>query len=310
MPRKPTFTKHTNADTHATFKAAVTSLGMGVDARTERVHNIRVDGVAIGARLGELRNADTSFYMKSYAEANAVAHLAVNLDLDRTGQVDVLRLTEPQPDAQLTIDGATIAFVEQTMVMDQAAHRLALDVEAINAALRTCDDPEIVAAFAAGMLTLRFNSFPDAYYDTALPISDIVAEILALTRSFNGEDQRFLRTEASSLPLLAGMNALATYRLSGPTTGSPVMSLSDHGRPNVLEATIAERLSSKRKKAAGYPSACRPLWLLLSIDHHFGYDDFTQIARGVIARERPTEYDRIIVEQTYAPPLVVDYESS
>lgn len=88
------------------------------------------------------------------------------------------------------------------------------------------------------------------------------------------------------------------------------MTLADHGRPNVLEAAIAERLRDKRKKAASYPSASRPVWLLLSIDHHFGYHDFTQVAGAVIARERPTEYNRIVVAQTYAQPLIVDYGCS
>jgi len=306
MPRKPTLTERTNADVHATFKAAVTSLGIGVDARTERVHKILVDGVAIGARLGELRNTDTPFYYKSYAEANAVAHLAVDLDLDAQGQVDVLRLTEPQPDTQLTIDGATIAFVEQTMVMDSAAHRLTLDVEAVNRALRAREEPDIVAAFAGGMLTLRFNAIPDAYYNTGFPIDDIVAEILVLTRSFNGQDRGFSRLDPSRFPLLAGLNALGSYRTKGSTI-NPVMTLTDHGRPHLIEGILAERLADKRRKAVGYPSACRPPWLLLNIDHHFGYNDFTSIASVVIARIRPTEYNRAIVAQTYAKPLVVDY---
>jgi hypothetical protein len=291
---------------HATFTAAVTSLGMGVDSRTARVHNVHVDGMSIGARLGELRHGETSFYMKSYAEANAVAHLAVNLDLDHETKVDVLRLLEPEPDTKLTVDGATLAFVEQTMVMDQAAHRLTLDVEAINTALRANADPDIVAAFTNGMLTLRFINIPDSYYDTGLPADAIVREIIALTRSFNGVEKGSIDPDASSVPILAGMRTVGSYRLNGATV-SPVMILADHGRPQIVADTLAERLRDKRKKAAGYPAACRPLWLLLDIDHHFGFHDFSSVARAVVDRERPTEYDRVIVAQTYAKPLVFDY---
>jgi hypothetical protein len=306
MSRKPTLTKHPNADMHAIFTAAVTSLGMRVDPRTARIHNVLVDGEPIGARLGELRKPETSFYMKSYAEANAVAHLAVNLDLDLKGTVDVLRLAEPEPDTKLTLDGATLAFVEQTVVTDQAAHRLTLDVEAINSALRACTEPDVVAAFASGMLTLRFNDIPDSYYETGLPIDAIVHEIIALTRSFNGAEQRSIDPNASSVPFLAGMKAVGSYRLNG-ATASPVMTLVDHGRSDMVGDLLTERLQDKRKKAPGYPDACRPLWLLIDIDHHFGYNDFTSVARSVVERERPTEYDRIIVAQTYAKPRVFDY---
>lgn len=306
MPRKPTLTEYTNAESHGAFKTAVQTLGHGVDPRTDRRHAILIDGVALGERLGEMRKPGTAFYEKTFAEANAVAHLAVDIDLDHDGQVNVLRLGEPQPDTELLVNGSRIAFVEQTMVMDQAAHRLSLDVEAINSATRECDAPAVMAAFAQGMLTLRLNEIPEVYYDTGIPIDAVVREVFALTRSFTLEEEHFHQLDPSRFPFLAAMKALGSYRLNG-TTYNPVMSLVDHGRPQLVRNVLAERLRTKREKAANYPRASRPLWLLLNIDIHFGYQDFTSVTREVIESEGPIEYDRIIVDQTYAKPLILDF---
>lgn len=309
MPRKPSLTDYTNAESHGAFKAAVQALGHGVDPRTDRCHAILIDGVPLGECLGEMRKPGTAFYEKTFAEANAVAHLAVDIDLDHDGQVNVLRLCEPQPDTELLVNGSRTAFVEQTMVMDQAAHRLSLDVEAINSATRECEAPEIVSAFARGMLTLRLNEIPDGFYDAGIPIDSVVREILALTRSFTIEKEHFRNLDPSRFPLLAAMKSLGSYKQNG-TTYNPVMSLVDHGRRQLAGDVLAERLSIKRKKAANYPGSSRPLWRLLNIDIHFGFQDFTSVARDVIESEEPIEYDRIIVQQTYAKLLVLDFTRS
>lgn len=305
MPRKPTLTQQTNAEQLATFQGAVASLGQTVDARTARVYAIRVDGIELAERYGELRKPDSAFYEKSFIEANALAHLAVNLNLDREGQVDVLRLPEPQPDTKLTVNGATVAFVEQTMIMDQRAHRLSLDVEAVNKAVRALANPEAAATFDRGILTLRFDDIP-AEFESGLPVDAIAREIVTLASTLRDEVQK-IQIDFTNYHLLAQMNALGTYRLGGATY-NPVMSLVDHGDARLLPGLLSERIGEKRRKAAGYPRTCRPLWLLLNIDIHFGFHAFTRQAREIVESAGQTEFDRVIVDQAYADLVIVDGE--
>jgi len=102
------------------------------------------------------------------------------------------------------------------------------------------------------------------------------------------------------------MNVFGSYRLGGETW-NPVMLLVDHGRPQLFQTALAEQIRKKKDKASGYPDTCRPLWLFLNVEMHFGYRDYTNVARAVIAHENPTEYDRIIVQQTHFPLLILDY---
>jgi hypothetical protein len=308
MARKPTLTEQTNADSHAAFKAAVATLGQKVDPGTERRHAVLVDGISLGERQSEMRKPGTSFYEQTFSEANAVAHLAVNLGLHREGVVDVLRRPTPQPDTELTVGGSTVAFVEQTMVMDQTAHRLTLDVERLNAALVICEDTMVRTAFDNGMLTVRLNEIPIEYYAAGLPIDDLAAEIYGFLLSLN-EDTRAVKVDKARFPLLGGMRAFGSYRLPGKTL-NPVSSLVDHGRASVLHDALVDQIRKKRAKAASYPAVCRPLWLLLDIDMHFGLRDDTIAARSVIFQQNPVEYDRVIVQQTYAAPLIVDFSRS
>lgn len=302
MPRRPTLTRQTNAEQLAAFQDAVASLGQTVDARTARVYAVRVDGVELGARFGELRKPDTAFYEKSFIEANALAYLAVNLNLDSEGQVEVLRLPEPQPDTKLIVNGSSVAFVEQTMLMDQAAHRLSLDVEAVNKAVRECGKRDVAAAFDRGILTLRFNDIPSDC-QSGLPVDAAAREIVMLASTLRKEHAR-LDIDFATYPLLARMNTLGTYRFGG-VTYNPVMSLVD---ARLLPELLSERIRQKRKKAAGYPGTCRPLWLLLNIDMHFGFHAFTRQAREIIESTNQTEFDRIIVAQPHAELVVVDRE--
>jgi hypothetical protein len=62
-------------------------------------------------------------------------------------------------------------------------------------------------------------------------------------------------------------------------------------------------------KAANYPDACRSLWLLLNIDIHFGWHDFTSLAREIIESEGLIEYDRIVVEQMYAQAPLMEFNA-
>jgi len=306
MARKPTLTGWTNAETDGAFKRAVRQLGQRVDARTERRHAILMDGMPFGDRQSEMRKPETAFYEKTYVEANAVAHLAVNLGLDKDGQVNIRRLAEPMPDTALVVGGTTLAFVEQTMVMDQEAHRLTLAVERLNAAVRRCEGQGVQSVLGRGILQIRFGVIPIGYYVDGLPIDGLFNEICALTCSVESEVSPFKPT-ATRFPLLAGMKAFVTYHRGKAVTANPVVSLTDHGRPQLFRQSLAEQIRKKRAKAGRYPATCRPLWLLLDVDIHFGLHDFSTLARAIIAEEQPSEYDRVIVQQAYAPLPAIDF---
>ena len=305
MARKPSLTDQTNAASHELFKAAVARLGQRTDPGTDRRHAVLVDGVALGDRQNEMRRPGTAFYEQTFSEANAVAHLAVKLGLDREGTVDVLRRLTPMPDAELTVNGTTVAFVEQTMVMDQQAHLLTLNVEALNTSIMSAEDPALRAHLERGMLIVRLNEIPVDYYATGLPVEVLVEEVIRFAQS-RQEDTPAMKIDRSAFPVLGSMRAFGLFRVPGKTY-SPVAPIVDHGRPGLLQNALAEQIRKKRTKAAGYPETCRPLWLLLDVDHHFGWRDDSNLARAFIEAETPLEFDRVIVQQTYAEPLIIEF---
>jgi hypothetical protein len=306
MPRKSTLTEHTNAQTHRAFSAALKTLNQFVDPSVERRHQVLVDGVPLGARQNEIRKPGSSFYEQTFLEANAVAHLAVNLNLDRDGLVEVHRRLPPQPDIELTLNGALIAFVEETMVMDQAAHKVTLSIELLNDAIEKCEDAVVRAALEARSLSLRLTHLPDWCYVTQFPIQQMCDEIFELIRSLKGDVME--KVTDPRFGLLRELEAFVGYRARGKTF-TPV-SLIEHGRMSVLPTAFREQIRKKRARAASYPLACRPLWLLLDIEMHFGWNVDTDSLLRIIEQENPVEFDRIVIQQVRGRPLIIDFASS
>jgi hypothetical protein len=246
MARKPTLTDQTNAASHELFKAAVARLGQRTDPGTDRRLAVLVDGVALGDRQNEMRRPGTAFYEQTFSEANAVAHLATKLGLDREGTVDVLRRLTPMPDAELTVNGTTVAFVEQTMVMDQQAHLLTLNVEALNTLIMSAEDPALRAHLERGMLVVRLNEIQVDYYATGLPVEVLVEEVVRFAQS-RQEDTPPMKIDRSAFPVLGSMRALGLFRVPGKTY-SPVSPIVDHGRP-VYYKTPKRRRRADPKEA-------------------------------------------------------------
>ena len=115
-----------------------------------------------------------------------------------------------------------------------------------------------------------------------------------------------MKIDRSAFPVLASMRAFGSFRVPGKTY-SAVSPIGDHGRLGLLQNALAEQIRKKRIKTARYPETFRPLWLLLDVDHHFGWRDDTNLARAVIEAENPLEFDRVIVQQTYAEPLIIEF---
>jgi hypothetical protein len=301
MARKPILTDHTNAHVFETLTAESRVLNKYHDPLAERRLTVLVDGVPLGERLNEIRYPGSSFFGQPFFEAVSVAHLAVSLDLDRKGRVHVRRLSEPQPDIELSLDGELIAFVEETMVMDQQAHKITLVVDALNDRIDNYDDPAVRAWLDTGTLTVRFNRLPERYYGAAFPVDAVFEEICRFVGALTGDMSVLIDTP--EFPVLNELKAGIKYNRRGKTL-TPV-SLFEHARMTALSAAFADQIRKKRGKAKTYPTGCRPLWLLLDIDMSFGLVD-TGPLLTIIRRENPVEFDRVIVQQTRGKPLVVD----
>ena len=172
MARKPAhFTQHTNEETHLRVKAALSQLGMSVDAREDKLNDITVDGVRIGDRLAEMRKPGTTFYGQTYIEARSAAMLMVNLCVEQL-VLDVRRLDPPAPDIEVRFRDGTSIFVEQTMVMDDGARRLSMAVDNANAAVMATADSAVLTALDAGLLTIRLDRLTTAHLDLEVLLMD------------------------------------------------------------------------------------------------------------------------------------------
>jgi hypothetical protein len=305
MARKPThFTTHTNEEMHLRFKAAVEQLGMGVDNRESKLHDLTVDGVRLGDRLAEMRKPGTSFYGQSYVEARSAARLMVDLGWDQRVR-DIRRLEPPAPDVEVVFDERASIYIEQTMVMDDAAHRLSTTVDSANAVVMRMAATDLVVGHAldAGLLTIRLDRLTPAHLELMIPADDLADEICALARTLRA-DVSLMRPDPMTQQLLHKLGAQIFYRL-GLKTGSPIQPPMDHGRVGMLGPALRKQLRKKVEKAQLYAAKCRPLWLVLDIDHHFGIGSFERIARDAVASETPGCFERTVVQQVrYAPILI------
>ena len=253
MARKPAhFTQHTNEETHLRIKAALSQLGMSVDAREDKLNDITVDGVRIGDRLAEMRKPGTTFYGQTYIEARSAAMLMVNLGLEQL-VLDVRRLEPPAPDIEVRFRDGTSIFVEQTMVMDDGARRLSMAVDDVNAAVMATADSAVRTALDAGLLTIRLDRLTTAHLDLEIPAVDLAAEVCAIARTLV-DDVSLMPADPAAHPLLHELAARIFYR-RGLKTGSPIQPPMDHARA----ALVGPRLSKCRfGKNSQRPGAMRP----------------------------------------------------
>ncbi len=295
-------TEHTNEEVHLRFEAAVAQLGQSVDAREGQMHALLIDGVRFGDRLAELRRPGTMFYSQSYVEARSAAMLVVDLGMADCVR-DLRRLKPPAPDIEVVLNNGASIFLEQTMVMDEDAHRLSVAVDRANALVRESTDVAVGAALKAGLVTIRLDRLAPAYHSLTVSADELADEVSNLVKTFHGGER--LIDPGPAYPLLHQLGARAFYHL-GLETASPLQPPMDHGRATVFESTIRERVRSKLEKAKGYSSQSHPLWLILDVDYHFGLVAFDAVAQSVLASERMTPFDRVVVQQARRPPLVID----
>jgi hypothetical protein len=213
MARKPFYSEQTNAEAHATTSEALATLRKFADPLAERRRAVLVDGVHLGKRQNELRKPGSSFYGQSFLEANSAAQLAVSLDLDIKGAVEIARLEPPMPDVRLSVGGVTVAYIEHTMVVDDGARKIEHDLDELNAQIKNCEDAGVRSVLAAGTLTIRINSMPVTYYDTHLPIQRLVAEVSQFARSITAPIA--VKIDQELYPLLGEMEAWGGYKPRG-----------------------------------------------------------------------------------------------
>jgi hypothetical protein len=289
---------------HLRFEGAVERLGMSVDAGEEEVNDVPVDGVRLGDRLGEMRKPGTSFYGQSYVEARSAARLMAALGLAAIVQ-DVRRLEPPAPDVQVLFNDGGCVFIEQTMVMDDDARRATVAIEEVNATVNRVaeTDSALRGALDAGLLTIRLRGLTPQNH-TTIPVNELAAEVAALARSIR-QDLRLARADPITSPLLYGLDAMIFYRLGLRTAGAIQLPM-DHARIETFAPALRERLRAKSEKARHYKSECRPLWLLLDVDHNFALHSLEAAARAIIASENPSGFDRIVIQQMRHAPVVLE----
>jgi hypothetical protein len=157
MARKPAhFTAYTAEEVDLRFKATVESLGIRVSDRGAWLHNIPIDGVRSGDRQRELRKPGTSYYGQTFVEARSAAGLMVDLGLASL-VLDVRRRDPPLPDVEVCLRDGSSIFIEQTMVMDPAAHRLSTIIEETNISVNraAATDASLANVLNSGLFDIR-----------------------------------------------------------------------------------------------------------------------------------------------------------
>ena len=308
MARKPThFTTYTAEEVHLRFKAAVESLGMRVSDRDAQIHELPIDGIRVGDRKSELRKPGTSYYGQTFVEARSTAGLMVDLGLAPL-VADIKRHEPPLPDVEVCLRDGTSIFIEQTMVMDSDAHHFSTTIEETNILINRAaeTDHTLERVLNGGIFTIRLDRLNDGHLTLALRADALAAEVCVLARQLHGPIS-LGRPERTTYPLLAQLNALYFYQLKS-RTGSAFQPPADHGRLHMFTPALRERLRSKLGKVSTYPPACRPLWLVLDVDHHFPSigSRLDAIARNVVKSEKPHGFDRIVVQQMRHAPIVIE----
>ncbi len=280
---------------------------MPVSDRETRMHDVQVDGVRIGERRSELRKPETSYYGQTFVEARSAAGLMVDLGLASI-VADIRRREPPFPDVEVCLRDGNSIFIEQTMVMDPAAHRLSMAVEEINIRVnRTAEaDIELGYIFNNGAFIIRLDRLTESHLALTLPIDALASEVCALARELGGPV--FVQCpESARYPVLTTLDARFSYH-PGSRTGAVIHPPMDHGRLHVLAPTLRERLRSKFDKVGTYPASCRPLWLVLDVDHHFPPTGsrLDAAARNIVLDENPHGFDRVIVQQMRHLPIIVE----
>jgi len=291
------------------FSQAFSSLGMRVadEKRNRQIDSLRMDGIAFAKRPKELRKPGSVFLAQSYLEAHAVAAMLV--DLGRAeGVADVVRAKPPDPDVEVRYTEQGSLFVEQTMVMDAAATRLAVTIDDANIAAYDLgtEDPTLRALLRGGMFSIRLDRLREDCLEMPLSVDALADEILNVGRTIGGPVS-CLEPDPTRSPLLYALGASIFYIPGNAQTARPIQLPIFHGRIRLLEPELRAALGKKKEKAAAYSDQCRPLWLLIDIDLNFDAGRrLRPIAERAMDEFEMSIYDRVVIQQVGYPPLVFD----
>ena len=311
MARKPIhFTESTGEEMRKMFSSAISALGMRMAGaeRDRRIDAVRVDGVALGGRKGELRKPGSAFYAQSFLEARAAAGMLVDLELD--GDVEnVIRGDAPDITVYFR-DGRTL-FVEQAMVMDSAATRFSLAIDDANilAEAITSSDAQLRAIFEGGLFIIRLDHLTDEDLELRFKPEALAAEIIELGHTI-AHETALQRVDGRRFPLLGQIGAWMHYKPCNALTARPIQLPAYHARRHMLEPVLRDVVKKKIEGAKGYPLSCAPLWLLLDVDHHFDARGALQpVANRVIDDLSESRFERIVVQHPGDSPLSFERRS-
>lgn len=300
-------TEHTTGEIQKIFSRAVRATGIRVagEERERAICSLRMDGAALGSMPAELRKPGSVFYSTSYLEARAVAGMLVDLGIDG-GVADIVR--GDAPDIEVRCHGSPSLFVEQAMVVDQAATRVSVKIDDANIAAdgMANGDPKLRSLFQSGLLDIRLDSLELLISEMSGPIkvSALADEVLSIARGIAGRVS-LGKPNPNIAPVLSQLRAKVFYTPCNAKTARPISMPAFHARLSELEPSLRLTLAKKKEKARSYPPDCRPLWLLLDVDMHYDVgESLPDIARRVLDEITLEPYDRVIIQHVPHAPMV------
>lgn len=302
-------TEHTTGAIQKIFSGAVRAAGMSVPGkdREKAISALRMDGETLGSMPAELRKPESVFYSTSYLEARAVAGMLVDLGID-SAVADIVR--RDAPDVEVRYSDGRRLFVEQAMVVDEAATRLSLKIDDANIAAdgMANADLNLRSLFHSGLLNIRLDSSDLLISEMSrfISVNALADEVLTIARGFAGRVS-LGKPNPEGAPILSRLGAKVFYTPCNAKTARPINLPTFHARLSELEPSLRRTFAKKKEKTRSYSPDCRPLWLLLDVDMHYNAgESLPAIARRVLDEITPEPYDRVIIQHVPHAPMVFD----
>ena len=302
MRRKREEFDRTVGEVQALFERLV---GPGYDnSFAQRVLRIPVDGAPLGRRRAERQKARSVFYAKEHIEAQEVANMLVQLELD-VHVANVVR--RDKPDIEVHWHDRPSVYIEHRIVaepgmtferhLEEAQH--AFEDLAQN-------DPMLLDFLKAGTFTVRLSD-PGLKARTTSG-RGIATEAARLAGEIRGPVS-LLKPDPERYSILARYAAKVFYKVGGPEQ-SPIFQPyggTINPRPQWVPEQLGVALTEKKAAVAGYDLSCRPLWLLLSLQHEGLFQVMLrEVVEATLLVADTGPFERIIVRAPLMKPVVVD----
>jgi hypothetical protein len=294
----------TVGEAHRAFGEAIAALGMRYADEDNQLamHQLVFEGTPFGQWRAQLRRPGTSFYEKTFLEAQAVARAIVEIGAHRDA-MDVRRALPPAPDVTVHYVDRCL-YIEHGMVVDEAAMAAAIAVENANIAIldEAAKNPMLADVLNRGILLVRLR-----HVDVSVGVKaqDVADETITLAKSLDATVVG-LEPDPALYPALAGHSAFVSYKVCG-TPSATVIETDTLDRWIEFEPALRRMLEKKLALVSHYDPACRPVWLVLSASH--GFDVMPNVREITVCALNALGtggFDRVVVQIPRHVPVVVD----